>query len=92
MSLLTLILIGLFLAAWKAPAWVKEIGLIAQIWSILWTLVGIFEMAASIRAAGDVSPALVWVGLGVAIIPLAYGSLIYLVSLVIRIVQKPRLL
>ncbi len=92
MSLLTLLLVALFLAAWKAPAWVKEIGLIALTWGVCWTLAGIFEMAAAIQAAGGVSQVLVWVGLKVSLIPLGYCLLIYLVSLVIRIVQKPRLL
>ena len=28
MSLITVLFVGLLLAAWKAPAWVKEIGII----------------------------------------------------------------
>jgi hypothetical protein len=92
MSLLTLMLIGLLLAAWKAPAWVKEIGLVALAWGTLWTLIGLFEAARSIVAAGDVSNVLVWAGLRVAMIPELYCLLIYLVSLIIRIIQKPRLI
>jgi hypothetical protein len=92
MSLLTLLLIGVLFAAWKAPAWVKEIGLIALAWGTLWTLVGLYSAAVSIHAAGDVSTGLLWGGLRVAMIPQLYCLVIYLVSLVIRIVQKPRLL
>jgi hypothetical protein len=92
MSLLTLELVALLLAAWKAPGWVKEIGLIALVTGVLWTLAGVCEMAAGINRAGDVSQGLLWGGLRVAIIPLIYCEFIYLASLVIRIIQKPRLL
>jgi apolipoprotein N-acyltransferase len=92
MSLLTLELIAILLAAWKAPAWVKEGGLIALVTGVLWTLVGISEMAIAIHTAGDIAPGMVWAGLKVTIIPLYYCLFIYLASLIIRIVQKPRLL
>ena len=36
MSVVTILLIALLLAAWKAPAWVKEIGLIALSFGFLW--------------------------------------------------------
>ena len=92
MSVITLELIALLLAAWKAPGWVKEIGLMALITGILGTLVGMFGAAESIQAAGDVSQGLLWGGIKVALITILYGMIIYLISLVIRIVQKPRLL
>ena len=38
MTLLTIVLILIILAAWKAPAWVKELGLIALMTGVLWTL------------------------------------------------------
>ena len=40
MGLLTLLLIGLCIAAWKAPAWVSNIGKIACAFSILYALLG----------------------------------------------------
>ncbi len=92
MSVITLELIALLLAAWKAPGWVKEIGLMALMTGILGTLVGMFGAAESIQAAGDVSQGLLWGGIKVALITILYGMIIYLISLVIRIVQKPRLL
>ncbi len=88
MSVLTLELIALLLAAWKAPGWVKEIGLLALITGILVTLDGMFHAATAINAASG----LLWGGIRIALITTLYGMVIYIVSLVIRIVQKPRLL
>lgn len=91
-TVLTLELIALLLAAWKAPGWVKEIGLVALMTGILGTVVGMMDAAESIHAAGDVSTGLLWFGIRIALITTLYGMVIYLISLVIRIVQKPRLL
>ncbi len=91
MGVLTVILIALFLAAWKAPAWVKEIGLLALVASVLFNLSGLMQAARAIAQAGDVSPALMWGGIYVCLISLIYGLLIYAASLIIRIIQKPRL-
>ncbi len=92
MSILTLELIALLLAAWKAPGWVKEIGLLALMTGILGNLLGLFSAAESIEAAGDVSTGLIWGGIRIALISTLYGMVIYIASLVIRIIQKPRLL
>ena len=40
MSLLTVELICLLFAAWKAPAWVKEIGLLAPVTAFVYMLIG----------------------------------------------------
>ena len=91
MTLLTLELIGLLLAAWKAPAWVQEIGLLALISGIVYTLFGFSQAMGFVQRAGDISFSLLAGGLRVACIPVIYGMLIYLLSLVIRMVQKPRI-
>ena len=44
MSIITLLLIGVLLAAWKAPSWVKESGLVALSVSIFMSLVGLFQI------------------------------------------------
>ena len=41
MAVLTILLVLLLFAAWKAPAWVKEIGQAALIWGFLWEFAGI---------------------------------------------------
>ena len=40
---------------------------------------------------GDVSPAIIWGGVKVLTIPLLYGLVIYFLSLIIRVIQKPRI-
>ena len=92
MGLLTIELILLLLAAWKAPGWVREIGLLALLTGVLWTLTGVYQAGTALEAAGDVSISLVWGGIKVMCIGLIYGCLIYSLSLIIRIIQKPRLL
>ena len=91
MSLLTLQLIGLLLAAWKAPAWVKEIGLLALVTGFLSILTGFYSAASTLSMAPDVSPALVFMGFRVSLIAVIYGCLVYIASLVIRIIQKPKI-
>ena len=90
MSLLTLILLALLLAAWKAPAWVREIGIIALVIGVLGSLFG-FYMAARNLERIEMSQLVIWGGLRVMVIPLFYGLFIYLASLIIRIIQKPRI-
>ena len=91
MCLLTIILVFLFIAVWKAPAWVREIGNIALIVGVLSTLLGFAQAGDAIHKAGDVSMALIASGIKVAFIPAIYGGFIYLVSLIMRIILKPRI-
>lgn len=92
MSILTALLIALLFAAWKAPAWVKEIGVAALAFSILMIALGGYNAAKALEICnGDISPALLWGGVKCCLVTLIYGLIIYLVSLVIRIVRKPRL-
>ena len=41
MSVLTVLLVAIFFAAWKAPRWVKEIGLFALAFGFLATIIGL---------------------------------------------------
>ncbi len=91
MSLLTLEFIGLLLAAWKAPGWVKEAGLLALVTGILGFLFGFCQISGVVHEIGEISPALIFGGLRVAVIAMIYGCIIYAVSLALRIVQKPKL-
>ncbi len=91
MGLLTLLLIGLCIAAWKAPAWVSNIGRIACAFSVLYALFGTLGALQGVVAAKDVPFWLLCSGLSTAIIPVIYGLFIYIVSQIIMIVQKPRI-
>ena len=85
------ILIGLFIAAWKAPKWVKEIGLGALVFAIFWTLSGLYQMFGAIQIAGDAPFSVICGGIRVAMIGTFYGLIVYFISLVIRVIQKPRI-
>ncbi len=91
MSLITVFLIALFLAAWKAPRWVREIGLGALVVSIFLTLMGLFQILGTVELIGNISFPVISGGLRVTLISTFYGLIIYLVSLVIRLIRKPRL-
>jgi len=91
MGLLTIELVFLIIAAWKAPAWTKEIGLLALIPGILSTLLGFSQVCDAIQQAGDVSMSVMAGGIKVGLIPIIYGGLIYVASLIIRIIHKPRI-
>ena len=88
---ISLFLIALFIAAWKAPRWVKEIGIGALIFAIFGTLSGLAQMFDAIQMFGDISPAVICGGLKVTLIPTFYGLIVYFVSLIIRVIQKPRI-
>ena len=91
MIIISLFLIALFIAAWKAPRWVKEIGIGALVYAIFGTLLGLVQVLDVCQRFGDISPAVVCGGLKVCLIPVLYGLIVYFISLVIRVIQKPRI-
>lgn len=103
MSVLTALLVAIFFAAWKAPRWVKEIGVFAMAFGFLSLLMGLRQMFTALQDVAQfqtetvssiydlVSPDVLLGGLKVAMIPVIYGVIIYLVSLIVCIIQKPRL-
>ena len=103
MSVLTILLVAIFFAAWKAPRWVKEIGLFALAFGFLGHLLGVFQVlsvlrdvaadkGAEVSGIADLIPVRVLLGgLKVTLNCFIYGVIIYLVSLVVRVIKKPRL-
>ena len=91
MIALTLLLIALFLAAWKAPRWVREVGIAALVLSVFLTAVGLFQIFGLMDQFGSEIFPIIGGGLQIAIIPLLYGLIIYFISLLIRLVQTPRI-
>ena len=96
MSVLTVLLVAIFFAAWKAPRWVKEIGLFALLFGFLGHLLGVFQVLSVLRdiaaeKGADASGRVLFGGLKVTLNCFIYGVIIYLISLVVRIVKKPRL-
>ena len=90
MTVLTVLLAAIFFAAWKAPRWVKEIGSFALAFGFFGTILGLLQMF-DVLSAGPVPQEVICAGLKVNLITLIYGIIIYLVSLVVRVIQKPRL-
>ena len=103
MTVLTLLLVAIFFAAWKAPRWIREIGVFALLFGVLSFLLGLSQMLSTLQEVGMalggnvsgifdmVSPGVLYGGLKVGLIPVIYGVIIDLVSLVVRLVQKPRI-
>lgn len=91
MIIITLLFIALFFAAWKAPAWVKEIGIAALVVGVFWTLLGWLQIADYTSGNADVAVNVLAGGFKVSLIPILYGLIAYFVSLILRIVHKPRI-
>ena len=91
MIAITLLLIALFIAAWKAPKWVREIGIAALVVSIFWTMCGLYQVFDAVQTFGDISTSVLCGGLKVTLISTFYGLIVYFISLIIRIIQKPRI-
>ena len=102
MSVLTVLLVAIFFAAWKAPRWVKEIGSFALVFGFLGMILSILQLLDDLQGAGDlpvagssigslIPPGVLCGGLKVTLNTAIYGICIYLVSLVVRVIQKPRL-
>lgn len=104
MSALTLLLALVFLAAWKAPAWVRNIGLIALACGFLFGMMGLYQMYTVLQGsleafneAGDVSPAnlmppaVIYGGYKCVIVPIIYGTIIFIISQITYLCQKPRI-
>lgn len=91
MSILTLLLVGVIVSAWKYQQWVKEFGLLALTFGILGQLIGLYSAFQAMEQSGNISQEMLAGGLKISMITTLYGVLIYLISIVIRIFQKPRL-
>ena len=91
MIIITLLLIALLVAAWKAPRWVKEIGIGALVFGIFWALLGMYQASDMFQITGDVSPVILFGALKLVLIPLIYGLIVYFISLIIRVIHKPRI-
>lgn len=91
MSVLTLLLALLFLTAWKAPAWLRNVGLVAFASGLLFGLLGLHQIYDYLQQAGSVANSVLYGGYKCAIIPVAYGIVIYIISLILDICLKPRI-
>ncbi len=91
MIVITLFLIALLVAAWKAPRWVKEIGIGALVVGFFFFLYGVSVVFDCLQMFGDQGVQILAGGLKVTLIPLFYALIVYFISLIIRIIHKPRI-
>ena len=91
MSIITILLIAVLFAAWKAPAWVKELGILAFAASLFMTCMSLYQFFETIMLYGEASFRVYCQGLTIALLPFLSGLLVYIVSIIIRIAQKPRI-
>lgn len=103
MTILTILLVAIFFAAWKAPRWINIIGNLALAFGFLTLMIGISQMFEALQqVAMDlgsdvhglydiISPGVLFGGLKVALIVPFYGVIIYIVSQILRIIKTPRL-
>jgi biopolymer transport protein ExbB/TolQ len=61
----------------------RSIGLFAMVTGILGQLIGIYGAFSAIERAADISPAIVFGGIKVSMIPTVYGIVIYLFSILL---------
>lgn len=92
MTLMTLCLVAIFFAAWKAPNWVAELGKLALLIGSFYLMFGLYSLFDLIQSSGiEISFPILCTGLRVALIAPMYGILIYGISLVLRIALKNRI-
>ena len=91
MSILTILLASVFLAAWKAPAWVWKIGVLALACGILFGAFGYYQICDFTNSNGDVSPVVLMGGYRCMMVPPVYGIIIFIISWLINIFQSPRI-
>lgn len=103
MSILTVLLVALFFAAWKAPRWVRGIGTLALLFGFLGMVLGIQQVLTYLQSVaiekGEgvtglfdlTAPRILLGGVKITLIPVIYGAIIDMIAIVVSIIQKPRL-
>lgn len=88
MSILTILLIALFFAAWKAPKLVEIIGNIALAYGVFDVIRSFAYAMDCIQDAGDVSLAVFCGGMKCICITMLYSLIVYIVSKLIVVVRS----
>jgi hypothetical protein len=89
MFILTLLVICLFLAAWKKPQWVLYIGILSLSLAFIYTLCRICAAGVAIQKTGTIPrPGIIGATLYHWTIPLIYAMGIFLISLILKMLRK----
>lgn len=91
MTILTILLLGVIVCFFKYPQWIKEMGILALSMGILGQIIGLYSAFKGIEQMGQVSQEMMAGGLKVSSITTMYGLLIYILSLILRMVNKQKL-
>ncbi|HMC00228.1 MAG TPA: MotA/TolQ/ExbB proton channel family protein [Flavobacteriaceae bacterium] len=91
MVILTILLLGVIVSFWKFKEWIKEIGLLALSIGILGQIIGLYGVFKGIEQMGQVSQEMMVGGLKVSSISTIYGLIIYIISIILRLINKPKL-
>ncbi len=92
MTLITLCLVAMLFAAWKAPNWIEELGKLARLIGFFYLLIGLYAVCDLVQSSGiGISFTLFCGGLRVGMIAPMYGMLVYGLSLLLRLALKPRI-
>ena len=103
MTILTILLVAIFFAAWKAPRWINIIGNLALAFGFLTFMIGLFQMFQALQQVSDdlgggvhglydlISPGVFFGGMKVSLIVPFYGVIIYIISQIVRLIKTPRL-
>ncbi len=92
MCLITLMLLFVFLCAWKAPRWIKPIGSIAlsiALITITWPFLSTFREDA-LLVDYKISPTVYYLGMTRFTLLLLYGVLVFIISRIVYLIQKSR--
>ena len=87
MTLVTLALVAVLISMWKAPNWVKEFGLIGLALGLLGSLAGCYQACTDIILTGGIDDTVLCGGIKVTLITTSYGVIVYLISVIIRMLQ-----
>lgn len=91
MCLITLMLLFVFLCAWKAPRWIKPVGSIAlaiALITITWPFLNTFREDAIYDY--QIAPMVYYNGMTRFTLLLIYGVLVFIVSRIVYLIQKSR--
>ena len=92
MAAITLTLVCALFAAWKAPAWVQNLGKVAIAIGVISFLLGISDIAKVIQENGNEFPFSVYMGgLKVALIAPIYSIIVYVIITLVDLVRRPRI-
>ena len=72
-------------------AWVENIGKIAFAVGLIWAFAGLRPALDYLSSNPETAMGIIYRGLKVTFIPAIYGAIVYVISQVITIFQKPRL-